>query len=1166
MAKHTKATRFIRAAARTSVPVKNTVVLNGKSNGQIHFFRPLWCGLVTNHQEATHTSAFGVPRRKQQNMFGGLDLKGGSGSEKKKEEAPQPAPASAFSFLSPTSNEAPAPKPATSSFSFLNGGGSAASVDAVDRSKEGTGTPSQPAATEAVPPTAAASPFDFLLQPSAETTAGSLVKDSPPAPVPLVVESSAKSVGSSAGELSLPETNGDTAAPSILNTANPNSGIMLSGTAVKKTVKKRTRTSRIGAGAQSMPTSVLPPPPPLPSIPKPPPPTETPSSLNNAAMEATRKAEQFMKEKSFEIPAIASMPSEEDDVIVAAKAAAAEAQQMQQRTSSGRFKGLFRSRSPQTARPTLTSSTSSVSAGSATSSKPAEPEKSTPPPLIVQAPAPVRSSPPTMETITIPKVTAAPPPDVLSTFLPKVETPTEKFSKLLTAFSDHVKTHMDHMGQLRLHKSALEAERLAAAAKQRWSQAELEQAEAQQQAAVDVEDFERADELGSTIAKHQAAIQEAGAIVQNIAKALAEIEQQNADAINTVTSSFDDIRTKLEAFEETEVKDESDQEAKSVLEKFSETSKQLSAENERLRNDKKHLEKDEELVVAERKELEEAITEQSGEYEKLRDEARAKLEQTEAEMEDLRKQLQEKQKLAARLRTDAAGHDESVLKVRVKFARQINRVQKKEMSIKDNKEEWESEKSTFEQMKEQHEALVQAHSERLLAREKLLESLKTQVDLSTSLQDVVKECLKVDASDVAQLSSDPQLEEDVVARRAALSKCQYAVDTAKEAISTLEKEITFLKAEIPALEETKKDSAKRKDFKAASKASKDIKQASSRLTEAHGELSEAQSSCESAEASCRTAQSELEASQQIALASEKDAAETAVGQLAAQLKVLQASLEQIGTDQDSLSGVSSAASYCLESQMTALCKQGMELVDKYRINGFESVFVVATQTRTEEAPNTTSLATGASQHPPLETIPSEAEVDMGDECSPAPAVAQETPMDMNRVSEFLRCSTQLQELVAQQEEAAAAEDYDTAAELEDKIHEVTQEIEAMNLTDAEMDRAMAMDSGDVQPTVPDGASAAPEEAQDTVRVDAVETDEVVEAPPVQDTSECIDRSDDIQPPERTENGHEETNGQISPESPMDEDKEQHKDEYPPNEAATDIQKQDEEDAVGDLEL
>lgn len=52
-----------------------------------------------------------------------------------------------------------------------------------------------------------------------------------------------------------------------------------------------------------------------------------------------------------------------------------------------------------------------------------------------------------------------------------------------------------------------------------------------------------------------------------------------------------------------------------VLDKFTKTSKRLSAETDRLNKDLKHIERDEELVADEQKELEDVIAEGTKEFE-----------------------------------------------------------------------------------------------------------------------------------------------------------------------------------------------------------------------------------------------------------------------------------------------------------------------------------------------------------------------------------------------------------------------------------------------------------------------------------------------------------------------------------------------------------------------
>jgi hypothetical protein len=59
-----------------------------------------------------------------------------------------------------------------------------------------------------------------------------------------------------------------------------------------------------------------------------------------------------------------------------------------------------------------------------------------------------------------------------------------------------------------------------------------------------------------------------------------------------------------------------------VLDKFASTSKRLSSETHRLNNDLKHIERDEDLVSDEQKELEDQISEGTKEFEEKCVEAR----------------------------------------------------------------------------------------------------------------------------------------------------------------------------------------------------------------------------------------------------------------------------------------------------------------------------------------------------------------------------------------------------------------------------------------------------------------------------------------------------------------------------------------------------------------
>jgi hypothetical protein len=91
----------------------------------------------------------------------------------------------------------------------------------------------------------------------------------------------------------------------------------------------------------------------------------------------------------------------------------------------------------------------------------------------------------------------------------------------------------------------------------------------------------------------------------------------------------------------------------------------------------------------------------------------------------------------AALRTEAAGHEDAVLKVRIKFSRQLGRVQNKEMAIQDNREEWELEQHTLTQQKEAHDEQMAQHSQALIERDSLLYALHKEVEMADTFQSFV---------------------------------------------------------------------------------------------------------------------------------------------------------------------------------------------------------------------------------------------------------------------------------------------------------------------------------------------------------------------------------------------------------------------------------------------
>ena len=846
-------------------------------------------------------------------------------------------------------------------------------------------------------------------------------------------------------------------------------------------------------------------------------------SKQEADAAATKEASSMMN--------IRSVPSEEDDIIIAAKAAAKEAQKLSAKSHSGGgggFSSLFRSRSTSKTtaesvgfgttthnHPAVSLSTSSASLGS-TEPTPMEssnrfqkdhhddfkrtvvaekdwhgmPQKPHDVSLnsdetIKNEASPAneyntlktndRSSafiPPSIPNSgtrsLIASFTKPPVPpaglDVLSA--PKQKTPTDLFNDMLHEFRLEVIKSMNEVTRLRQHRAGLLEERFVTNAKERLAVQQKKQAEIHQITAAENEDFDLADQMSATIDRYSREQAEYSAILENIGRAILELDRQKIQCVENVTNCFVNIRTKLDTFQK-EQESADTKNASEALAKFKTTSKQLSIEQERLQNDLKHIERDAELIADERKELEKAISEQSGEFEKLRDQARSRLTAVEDEIEELRKQLQQKQKEAAELRTEAAGHDESVLKVRVKFARQLTRLQKKEMTIKDNREEWEAEKRTFETNKQLHDDQVRDHSEAMLARDSLLDALGKEIELSDSFASIVA---KEIGFDVNAGKDEPECDNEMAQMQANVVKCEAAVSESKSALKTvvtllknLEDEIQGLDMQIPVLEDIKKRAAEKRDFKGASKASKEIKEATTRLTECKEDLgNEIVNRKAAAESELAKLEEELEKARTIANEMERESGMATMKRLADNIKRLVATKESVCEPAKDLS-VSGVGAFVLEAQIKVLMMEGQAYGDKYGCwaDLISDISILPSdQPIVEEAANSaineTSTAHPSTDEddltPVVETAVVESALPIGD-ASPE-----------EKMQKFRDVSNRLKQCEDQLEASVANEDFEKAAELDEVLQQLLAEVQALNMTDEEMEAALTMSVSDDTPT------------------------------------------------------------------------------------------------------
>jgi len=828
-------------------------------------------------------------------------------------------------------------------------------------------------------------------------------------------------------------------------------------------------------------------------------------SAREEALEAARKAEEFMDQKlqeqtQAELEAEAARAKDanetsappqifrsasgdaDDSIMKAAAAAAKEAQAMSQKSATGArgiMGGLFRRATPPSnshlsvgnnamkpasfsgassrpPHPTTSTIDTHVTKPSSTGSMNSEDGKASTP-----APAPAPAS--SWQTVSVPQVSSSaiskgfstppplPPKPAPKPEPPKPKSPHEQLKAMLTTFRQDVESSMAKVTQLRQQRLRLTEERQRASTQDRLATQQKESTEQQQMHAAETEDYELADQLGTLLETYEKEQKECARMLQHIDMAIQELDNQKQTVVDGVLQCFQTIKTQLETFEVTEATKEHKSED-STMKKFAAMTKHLAAEHERLQQDLKHLERDEDLVAEERKEVENAISEQSGQFEKDRNVAKEKLVSVEAEVEELRKKLKAKEIEAACLRNDLAGYEDSILQVRVQFSRQLHRVQKKETTIEDHRAEWEAEKYKFSREKESHEAEVAAHSEALAAHEKLMSSLKEEISLATVLEKIVQSEIGLEASPDNEAESKEE-DSELINLQAQVVKCEASVAEASDVLKAatahlngLEEEMGMLIAKIPQLEASKKEFAANRDFKSAGKASKEIKDATARVKECQEELTGgAVERKETAEKELKKLEEELGEKRKVALDQEKESGVAAMKKLADRIQHLLETKKQICGDEYEPERVKGVGAFVLEEQIKSLVVEGKAYGEKY--GGWEELIVDII------LPSGEAVAADVSN-----SKPADKSSDGGEAKEEAPVVSKKSKKER-----FARCRSLMQELTDIEPRLSAAveeEDFDLAAVLDEKLQKLMADVQSLDLTDEEMEQALAGDEGE----------------------------------------------------------------------------------------------------------
>jgi hypothetical protein len=664
---------------------------------------------------------------------------------------------------------------------------------------------------------------------------------------------------------------------------------------------------------------------------------------------------------------------------------------------------------------------------------------------------------------------------------PPPPSPRQLMDIILQQFASDVRRAMNKVGELRQQRNMLLEERFVALAKERLAAQQIVQTETQQMEAAEEEDFELADRLQVVLEGHNRERAECSAILDNIGKALAQLDEQTPRVVYGVTKCFESVALDLEDFKS---KQKHADDASDIMARFAVTARQLSGENERLKGEAKHLERDEALVKMERKELDDAIADQTAELEKLREESREKLTSIEREMDDLREQLRLKEIEAQQLKMKMLAQDADISKVLVKFNRQITRVQKKELSVRENHKEWTNESNAYQRLKEAHEAEVAAHSEALLQRNTILDEIDSNISVASTFQDIISQAVTFEHIREEDEEVDgklAQIQADLVKCEAAVSEAAQLAKVAEATLVSLDGESRRLQEKLPKLEEEKSKAAAKRDFKTAGRASKEIKEFSARLQELEDKLiQEAKVRHKEAKASLEKVQKELEREQATANEKEKESGRAAMEKIATRIKALLHTKKKV-CGKASPYSVKGVGGLVLKGQIDALKLEGQSLGHKF--GGWEGIFGVIDESEDggEEVEEDEPAAV------PHHQEESKA-VEVTESSRPSEEVIPENVMKAKELNK------KLAQVEADIDGAAEQEDFEKAAELDEILQDIKNKLEELDLTDAEAD--LVVSEGEMLAVDSEVGSASVEGTEEMKKVSLTsgpeETDEVAD--------------------------------------------------------------------------
>jgi len=469
---------------------------------------------------------------------------------------------------------------------------------------------------------------------------------------------------------------------------------------------------------------------------------------------------------------------------------------------------------------------------------------------------------------------------------------------------------------------------------------------------------------------------------------------------------------------------------------ISQSTKRISAESERLELDEKHILRDETNVAEEKLELEQTISQQTTETETLKNNAAAKLEVVSGEIAELEETLARKRAERDAIKSSLSMHEDAITTVRAKFDRQLQRLGVRESAANDARQEWEVENGALGSEREDLERQKNEQSRKAEDHENMLKRIESEAVEIECLAGIFGNLPGIEGDEEGGEGSvdDDGAEDDNRIKIGELSGVTDQVNACEAKHSEFSGEIREIQLLIPNLESEKANAAKTRNFKAAAQVSKDLIAKKERLSECEtllsGEIETELNGLREKESKLKV---ELEAAEQNSRKKKKERVLKTIDKMVVNVRSLKAHKRGESPGWSLLAGEIGAR----VGNLRSLCETNEIDFDELDLGSDGSVeqeveVVVAVEVVVEETAVESELEPTDVESEVETEVETENELEVEPIVETEPEPVPEPTVDP-AIERYNELTTEIASTEAAIESAVDAEDYELAADLDEKI-------------------------------------------------------------------------------------------------------------------------------------